>query len=68
MISEVSGVGAPQGFHVWALFANLRTRAIGPQVSAVTPVLFIPRSQSRGGGGRGARGLGYYGYYREFSN
>ena len=39
--------------------------ATGPQVSAVTPVLFIPHSQSRGGGGRGARGLGYY---REFSN
>ena len=37
----------------------------GPQVSTVTPVLFIPCSQSRGGGGRGARGLGYY---REFSN
>ena len=26
MISEVSGVGAPPGFHVWALFANLRER------------------------------------------
>ena len=65
MISEVSGVGAPPGFHVWAPFANLRVRATGPQVSTVTPVLFIPHSQSRGEGGRGARGLGYY---REFSN
>ena len=26
MISEVSGVGAPPGFHVWAPFANLRAR------------------------------------------
>ena len=66
MISEVSGVGAPPGFHVWAPFANLRTgsrtraRATGPQVSPVNPVLFIPRSQSRGRVGRGARGLGYY--------
>ena len=65
MISEVSGVGAPPGFHVWAPFANLRALATGPQVSTVTPVLLIPRSQSRGRGGRGARGLGYY---REFSN
>ena len=65
MISEVSGVGAPPGFHEWAPFANLRVNATGPQVSAVTPVLLIPRSQSWGGGGRGARGLGYY---REFSN
>ena len=66
MISEVSGVGAPPGF-VWAPFANLRalTGATGPQVSTVTPVLLIPHSQSRGGEGRGARGLGYY---REFSN
>ena len=32
---------------------------------AAYPVLLIPSSQSRGGGGRGARGLGYY---REFSN
>ena len=27
MISEVSGVGAPPGFHVWAPFGNLRARA-----------------------------------------
>ena len=54
MISEVSGVGAPPGFHVWALFANLRVRATGPQVSAVTPVLFIPPARSPGVEGGGA--------------
>ena len=37
----------------------------GTSGERVTLVLFIPCSQSRGGGGRGARGLGYY---REFSN
>ena len=44
-----------------------RVRATGPQVSTVTfcAVYPAPRSQSRGGGGRGASGLGYY---REFSN
>ena len=54
-----------RGFMYGPQFANLRARTTGPQVSAMAPVLLIPCSQSRGGGGRGARGLGCY---QEISN
>ena len=56
---------APLRGFMYGLRSLICARATGPQVSAVTPVLLIPGSQSRGGGGRGARGLGYY---PEFSN
>ena len=62
---EVSGVGAPPGFHVWAPSSLICVRATGPQVSAGAPRLLILRSQSRRGAGRGARGRSCY---REFSN
>ena len=48
---EFSGVGAPPGFHVWAPSSLICMNATGPQVSAMTLVLLIPRSQSRGRGG-----------------
>ena len=52
MISEVSGVGAPPGFHVWSLFANLRARGTGPQVSAGAAYpAFCVRSPGAEGGG-----------------
>ena len=59
-----------QGFMYGPPFANLRTcdRTSGERRdsgAAYPVVLLIPRSQSRDGGGRGFRGLGYY---REFSN
>ena len=62
---EVSGVGAPPGFHVWAPSSLICVHATRPQVSAGAPGLLIPCWQSRGGGGRGARGCGCC---REFSN
>ena len=54
-----------RGFMYGPLFANLCAHTTGPQVSTMAPVLLTPPSQSRGGGGRGARGLGCY---LEFSN
>ena len=56
---------APLPGFMYGPLSLICARSTGPQVSAVTLVLLIPRSQSRGGGGRGARGLGYY---PEFSN
>ena len=49
--SEVSGVGAPPGFHAWAPSSLICARATGPQVSAgvVYPVLAV---QGRRGEGR----------------
>ena len=64
MILEVSGVGAPPGFHVWAPFANLRALDLTSGERHDSGAAY-PGSQSRGGGGRGARGLGHH---REFSN
>ena len=62
---EVSGVGAPPGFLEWAPSLLICVRPTGPQVSTGALELLIPRLQSRGGGGRGARGQGCC---REFSN
>ena len=53
-----------RGFMYGPPFANLRTGTTRPQVSSVAQLLLILLSQSRGGVGRGARGLGYY---QEFS-
>ena len=55
---EVSGVGVPPGFHVWAPSLLICMCATGPQVSTGAPGLLIWHTQSRGGGGRGARGPG----------
>ena len=62
---EVSGVGAPPGFHVWAPSLLICERATVPLVSAGALWLLLQRSQSQGGGGMGARGRGCC---REFSN
>ena len=53
---EVSGVGAPLGFHVWAPSLLICVSATGPQVSTGTPGLLIPCLQSRGRYGEGRQG------------
>ena len=65
-------MGAPLWGFLYGPRSLICERVTGPRVSAVTfcavyPFLccLSPRSQSRGGAGRGASGLGYY---REFSN
>ena len=52
---EVSGVGAPPGFHVWATSLLICVRATGPQVSvgAAYPALAV--KGRRGEGRQGPR-------------
>ena len=53
---EVSGVGAPLGFHVWAPSLLICVRTTGPQVNAGALGLLIPSSSpgAEGGGAPGA--------------
>ena len=47
---EVSGVGAPPGFHVWAPSSLICVRATGPQVSdgAAYPALAVQGRRGEG--------------------
>ena len=56
MLSGVSGVGAPLGFHVWAPRSLICARATGPQVSAGAPGLLITCAGSPGAEGGGVPG------------
>ena len=52
---EVSGVGAPLGFHVWALSSLICMRTTGPQVSARAAYTGSAVQGRRGEGRQGPR-------------
>ena len=52
---EVSGVGAPPGFHVWAPSSLICVRAAGPQVSTGAAYHGLAVQGRRGEGRQGPR-------------